>query len=219
MVFNKNLPQGTDKVNASDDYIRENWRALEEDIIGQQHTFSTGAHILGETSVLKVDTLANLATGTGVIGAISFASDTELLYRDTGSALSAITKEAFPSGTKMYFYQNTAPTGWTYSSGVTDAVLAVKGGSQAYNANGGTEAGTWTQPDHTLTTSEIPSHTHSQVCDSRGAGSNFYGAYSGAPAAFMYNPYNTGSAGGGNAHNHGTTYRPAAAIGIICEKD
>ena len=62
----------------------------------------------------------------------------------------------FASGRKVYLYENTAPTGWSIVA-VTDSVLSVKGGSNAYNANGGTQAGTWTQPNHTHTG---PSHTH-----------------------------------------------------------
>jgi microcystin-dependent protein len=45
-------------------------------------------------------------------------------------------------------------------SAVTDCVTALKGGSNAYNANGGMLAGTWTQPGYTLTTADIPAHTH-----------------------------------------------------------
>ena len=57
----------------------------------------------------------------------------------------------------MWFYQNTAPMGWVIDSTPADAILAVKGGSAAYNVNGGMAAGTWTHPTHTHTG---PSHTH-----------------------------------------------------------
>jgi len=46
------------------------------------------------------------------------------------------------SGMKVWFYANVAPTGWTLLTGVTDAVLSVKGGSNAYNVSGGSQAGT-----------------------------------------------------------------------------
>jgi hypothetical protein len=52
---------------------------------------------------------------------------------------------------KIWVYRNTAPDGWAIDSAVVDVVLALKGGAQAYNCNGGTLAGTWTQPDCTLT--------------------------------------------------------------------
>lgn len=126
-----------------------------------------------------------------------------------------------PSGTKAWFYQNTAPTGWTLDATPADAVLAVKGGSNAYNASGGTQAGTWTQPNHTHTG---PSHTHTT------GDVTLTAAQSGLPAHVHY-VYGTGVhnemyggggfAGDGNiagantqansataaseAHNHGAT--------------
>ncbi len=58
---------------------------------------------------------------------------------------------------KMWVYVNAAGDGWVVDSGVTDTILAIKGGSDAYNVSGGAAGGTWTQPNHTHTG---PSHTH-----------------------------------------------------------
>jgi len=121
----------------------------------------------------------------------------------------------FATGRKLWLYENTAPTGWTYQSGLTDVVLAVKGGSNAYNANGGTSAGTWTQPDHSLTIPEMPPHDHSIAFSRSG-----YAGAGGALERFCSNSdTDTGIQGSGDDHNHGTTYRPAATIGIIVAKD
>lgn len=62
-----------------------------------------------------------------------------------------------PSGLKMWFYENTPPTGWTIDSGPADSLLAVKGGAQDYNDTGGQVLGSWTPTTHTHTG---PSHTH-----------------------------------------------------------
>jgi len=62
----------------------------------------------------------------------------------------------FVAGRKLWLYEDTAPTGWSIVA-ITDRVLAVKGGTDAYNVSGGNGAGTWTQPNHTHTG---PSHTH-----------------------------------------------------------
>ena len=121
---------------------------------------------------------------------------------------------AVPVGTKMYFYQDTAPTGWTYDSAVVDRVLSVKGGAQAYNANGGTEAGTWTQPGYALKVSEMPSHNHldgATVVTTGGGGSR---GTNDATATLKVEA----DKGGDAEHSHGTTYRPYAAIGIIATK-
>ena len=165
MTWDKTLPAGTNRLRDSDDYIRENQDCL-DDAIDREHTFpgtkgsTAGQHTPGACGVLKVDTTANLGTGTGVAGAISYDTTTSLIMRDTGSALSSIS--GFPSGTKMFFYQNLAPAGWTIDDSVADKVLAVKGGSEAYNVDGGNTAGTWTQPDHTHENGSLagPSHTH-----------------------------------------------------------
>jgi len=62
----------------------------------------------------------------------------EILFSKAGAV------QAFPSGTEMWFNQNTAPTGWTINSTPADSLLAVKGGTDDYNVAGGTEAGIWT---------------------------------------------------------------------------
>jgi hypothetical protein len=164
---------------------------------------------------------------------------------------------AADSSHKIWVYRNTAPDGWAIDSSVTDRVLALKGGSDAYNVSGGGTAGTWTQPDHTLTASECAGG--GSVTDSDGnqvisvktdtsAGSAV--AYFASVANDSYehpNPVNGGPTnfpfanrdgklsylgsdgnthyvgtyrtytvtGSATAHNHGTTYRPAAAVGTL----
>lgn len=118
-----------------------------------------------------------------------------------------------PAGAKIWFYANTAPTGYTIDSVPSDELLAVKGGSTY--TTGGATAGTWTQTGHALTVSEIPPHTHdtnSHQSIKRGSGTANWG-YS------AENP-KTGSAltsaGSAAAHSHGSTWRPKARVGIIC---
>jgi hypothetical protein len=63
-----------------------------------------------------------------------------------------------------WFYANTAPTGWTITSGPSDMLIAVKGGS-VYTAGAVCTEGTWTQPNHLHTmnthTHTLSAHTHS----------------------------------------------------------
>ena len=127
------------------------------------------------------------------------------------------------AGNKLYFYSNTAPTGWTIDAAVADVVLAVKGGSNDYNVSGGqTDQGSWTQPSHTLLSTEIPIHAHLMGSNDSTAGDSStpglkefirnHGDGNGANCT-------SSTTGGGGSHNHGTTYRPLAAVGIIAEKD
>ena len=120
----------------------------------------------------------------------------------------------FSSGRKVWIYENTAPTGWSIVSTV-DNIIGIKGGTEAYNVSGGNTAGTWTQPDHTLTTAEMASHQHGAYWGSSGSNSAYYqlsGSSTGLNTTF------TTAIGGGGAHNHGTTYRPAACVGIVISK-
>ena len=129
----------------------------------------------------------------------------------------------FATGRKVYLYENTAPTGWSIVA-VTDAVLAVKGGADAYNANGGTQAGTWTQPSHTHTG---PSHTHDTTFPQ--SGWSVTTAAANQPAAITAGTNNallvaralTSTAGGTEATGESATaatYRPLACVGIIVTK-
>ena len=115
------------------------------------------------------------------------------------------------SNTIVWFYLNTAPPGWKVLATGADTVLGVAGGAQAYNVDGGTAGGTWTQPDHTLTIDEMPAHTHSIVGGSTGTYIEASGTQAGSGA--------TGSKGGGGAHNHGTTYRVSASVGKLFQLD
>jgi len=64
-----------------------------------------------------------------------------------------------PSGTRMLFYQASAPTGWSQVTSVNDKVLRV------VDSGGGTTGGSWTisglsVDGHSLSESELPSHSH-----------------------------------------------------------
>jgi len=135
------------------------------------------------------------------------------------------------AGTKVWFYADSAPDGWTIDATVADALLALKGGSQAYNVDGGNLAGTWTQPGHTLTEAEIPTHdhgeagahTHTIACASSFEEGYLSGTWvmseqSGTAGASAGAHTHT-SVGSGSAHNHGTAYRPLARVGLICAKN
>lgn len=73
-------------------------------------------------------------------------------------------------------------------------------------------AHTHTTAGHTLTTSEIPSHTHnirrsdgamvSSWVSNVGSGSGWYGAFDGTSSG---NPYVATATGGGGSHSHGNT--------------
>ena len=118
----------------------------------------------------------------------------------------------FAAGTKMPFFQTTAPIYWTKDTLNNDKALRVVSGSGA--SGGGIHdlstppslAHTHTGPshyhvegNHTLTTVELPSHTHTTYAGStRNA--------TGDAAGFPYSgSYESSATGGGGAHSHGNT--------------
>ena len=76
----------------------------------------------------------------------------------------------FASGTKMTFFQSAAPTGWTQNTDDNDKALRVvsgtggsTGGTHALTsppANSHTHTNTFSAAAHTLSTAQLPSHTH-----------------------------------------------------------
>jgi len=124
----------------------------------------------------------------------------------------------FVQGVKMWFFHNlyTEVSGWSlFSSG--DTLLAVKGGS-TYTV-GGVEKGSWQQEDHILTINEMPAHSHNRESSSDTVshiGTEYY--RSGDP--FHSKGFFPSSiTGGSQGHNHGSTWRPKASVGIILEKN
>jgi hypothetical protein len=116
---------------------------------------------------------------------------------------------AFTTGTSMLFYNSVAPTGWAHDASALDHTLRVVAGGGIGGVSGGTvnfttafasQAVTGTNSAVTLTTSQIPSHTHTyRKVDETGtpAGGTFFNGSIGS-----WNTYNTGAAGGGASHNH-----------------
>jgi hypothetical protein len=97
------------------------------------------------------------------VGRILYVSGENRFYFGTSSGWSVWGSDIIPAGTKMVFYQNSAPSSWTIDATVADAVIAIKGGSNAYNVNGGQLAGTWTQANHTHSFSDSVSFSHSHA--------------------------------------------------------
>ena len=191
---------------------------------------TTMVSALGESLSNKGYTISDASIST-LITALSNILTKADFGTTAGTACQGNDARFIPAGTKMWFYQNTAPTGWVIDSTPADAILAVKGGSAAYNVNGGMAAGTWTHPTHTHTgpshTHTGPSHTHTGPSHTHTTGDctlaltqipphdHTYGRKMYGVAAEMYGsggaghndgPIRTTSrSGGGQPHNHGAT--------------
>ena len=133
--------------------------------------------------------------------------------------------QPFPSGTVMVFHQTAAPTGWTKSTTHNDKALRVVSGNGG--GNGGTHdlssppslAHTHTgaahvhsigahshgnnlsAASHTLSTSQMPSHTHTQRWGYGGGSANGLGGYAGQ-ININQSGGQTLATGGGGSHSH-----------------
>ena len=165
-------------------------------------------------------TKLSFVPSTGTLTATAYVGD--------GSGLTGVA--GFATGTAILFYQASAPTGWTKSTTNDNKALRVVSGSTGGSSGGSvafttafasqTPAGSVSTSisavsgsvsisggsvsGYTLTTNDIPSHSHVLPNQVGGSGVTVYGGASGAQGPF--NPsFNTATTGGGASHTHGFT--------------
>lgn len=116
-----------------------------------------------------------------------------------------------PTGTLMLFQQTAAPTGWTKQTTHNDKALRVVSGTAS---SGGTSAFTTVFANQTptintsglsagattLSTTQIPSHTHSYTRPT--STNNFLPSGCGVDATRANTGQTTGGTGGGGSHSH-----------------
>jgi len=230
--FDKLKPAGSTKLRLSDDEIRDNWDAIEDALVRMGMKFPTGYGTdAGELLVpIFQKQIADPATPAADKAKLYFktvGSQPRPYIKDPGGNVKSLAipgEDIIPSGTKMLFYQDTAPTGWTIQNTLDDKLVFITKGSAAGGQVGGAAhtAGSWTISGmavgfHVLSVAEMPSHAHNMP--GQGLGGNAHsitGPVSDADGT-------TGSVGGGQGHAHTATHtpgwRPAAYCMIICSKD
>jgi hypothetical protein len=126
---------------------------------------------------------------------------------------------SFEPGTKLTFQQTAAPVGWTKDTTHNDKALRVVSGAAG---SGGTNAfstvmAQTTVGNYTLTTPDIPNHTHTYTRPTISGAQKPSGTGS-APVDGTDTP-NTGGTGGGGSHNHTITMAMQYVDIIIATKD
>ena len=82
------------------------------------------------------------------------------------------TGDAIPSGTKMWIYANSAPSGWTIVPTIAaDSIIGVKSSAGTYTT-GGLLAGTWTQPSHSHSAGSFAATSHNHRYSNYNADNN-----------------------------------------------
>ncbi|MBI4397037.1 MAG: hypothetical protein HY548_08085, partial [Elusimicrobia bacterium] len=218
MTWDTTKPAGTRAVSLGDDDIREFKTDMQTALRGNAAE-GTEAMFPGSDSVNPVFRYRGLSGTTAArpaAGQYGLYRNTTLntLQRDNGTTWDDIAT-LIPSGTKMVFYQASAPTGWT-AVAVNDKFLRVVTAGGSGGSTGGTvAASTSLAHSHTVSghthdlgnhTHPGPSHTHS--IDSGGAHTHTLVEADGGStsARFIYatgdgtNKATTDSQG---AHDHG----------------
>ncbi len=160
----------------------------------------TGAATLTANNVL-------LGNGTSAVAFVAPGTTANVLTSNGTSWVSsapAAGGTTIPSGTVMLFAQTAAPTGFTKVTTHNDKALRVvsgaasSGGSVAFTTAFASQTPAGTVGSTTLTTTQIPAHTHTIL---PGGAVAFAGGCGGSNA-YMNSGSNTGSAGSGSSHNH-----------------
>jgi hypothetical protein len=123
----------------------------------------------------------------------------------------------FPSGTVMLFQQTAAPTGWTKQTAVNDYGLRVTSGAVGVTA-GSAFSTVFAQTvvgDTTLSTGQIPSHTHL----SPAPGATISVVSAAGAAVSQPGASTTGATGGGGSHNHSINLTLSYVDVIIASKN
>lgn len=194
----------------------------------------------GKVPAAQLPTITAQKGGTGqdayTVGDVLYANSTTSLAKLAAGTLGYVLTSNGPgnapswqqaggglvTGTRLAFNQTVAPVGWTKDTTINDAILRIvsgtvsQGGSQAFsdfNAINSTGA-------HTLTTGQIPAHTHivsGYTENSKARVKAIHGGDTngGSPAASIA----TSSVGSGGAHSHTLTHNIKYVDFIIAVKD
>ncbi len=161
----------------------------------------------------KQDATATLGVAYGGTGVTAAGTSGNVLMSN-GSAWAS--SALIPTGSVMLFYQASAPTGWTKSTTHNDKAIRVVSGSGGGTGRSvafetafasQTPAGSigGATASHTLTISEIPSHSHGHKQDG-----GVFAAGSSATSSLHQSATSSSSGkientGGGGGHTHGAT--------------
>lgn len=149
------------------------------------------------------------ASGTGTFTIASPNSNTSYtLTLPAATGTLATTANIFDSGTVMLFAQTSAPTGWTKntSTGNNSALRVVTGsastgGTVDFSTAFASKSVSGTVGATTLTTAQMPSHTHGVRYSDCSSGSGFNVGLTGIAGA----TFATTSTGSGGSHDHSFT--------------
>lgn len=197
-------------------------------------TFATAGVANAEVVTYAIKDGANSEIGTGTYTSAGLtltrtvikSTNADAAISLSGSAevfITPSTRDYFDQGTAVLFQQTAAPSGWTKQTTHNDKALRVVSGTAS---SGGTNAfstvmAQTTVGATTLTSSQIPSHTHTYDKPVIGAGNNKGDIINGNVDVVdtITAGSASGSAGTGGSHNHTITMAMQYVDVIIATKD
>ena len=202
-------PSGSDSISQGDDHLKL-IKSVLQSTLPNANAALNGVHT---GAVAPTSTSAGqLWFDTSGAGVLKVRDKADSAYDNVDT-----TSTALPTGIISLWYGSIAsiPSGWSLCDGSGSTpdlrdrfiVGAGTGGSYAVDATGGST----TSGAHTLTTAEMPAHTHSVLI--RG----FSGAHSAGSGQYSDEggSQNSGSTGGGGEHSHAATIPPYYALCYI----
>ena len=195
--------------------------------IAASAAFTNGSvlSVSGGGTGLSTLTANNVILGNGTSSPTFVAPGTtgNVLTSNGSTWVSTAPSPEFVSGTRMTFNQTNAPTGWTKDTGTDNAGFRLvsgsvsSGGSVDFSTAFASQAVTITAVAGsagatTLTTPQIPSHSHTSLSTSEVSGG--VSGVVGRDSREANTSFTTGNTGGGDAHSHPFSFSSATANAI-----
>ena len=180
-----------------------------------------------DNNAVTADKIVANAVGADEINVADNGTSGQYLVSDGDGSMSWLTPPAggVPSGTKQLFVQTAAPTGWTKDTTHNDKALRVvsgaasSGGSVAFETAFASQTPTGSVTitsvtgsagATTLSTPQIPSHTHSITGPWGVSAGKSAGTYASGPSGSFTPSINTNATGGGGSHDHPFSFTSGA---------
>lgn len=220
MAWDKTLPLDTADADTIDDEICSMKSDL-ENFFTEEHDFPGDPDVpelihklpMGDTTSRPV---------VAYEGRLYINTETLTLQRDSGTDwedITGATGYGVPAGTKMIFFQASAPTGWTKNTDFgNDELLRVLGtGDISSGGEWGPTSDSVGGHQHTAE-NYSGSLAHSISSENCLIGNNYSAMRTPPPAHNISHPHTTDN-GGDHTHDINSSWRPAYVNIIVCTKD